>query len=158
MPSFAGILIFIHSRQRMPNKHKHITQSAVIPYRQRRKNIEVLLVTSLGSGRWIFPKGHIAGDLTARQSAEKEAFEEAGVAGRLSPNRIGYYRYFKKSDENTRSFQVEVFAMKVTDVLETWPEEHDRQRVWMSPENATHAVEEDDLRILIQHFFDGLKK
>ena len=158
MPSFAGILIFINTRQRMPNKHNHIPQAAVIPYRRRRKNIEVLLVTSLGSGRWVFPKGHIEGDLTARQSAEKEAFEEAGVAGRLSPNRIGYYRYFKKSDKNTRTFQVEVFAMNVTDVLESWPEEHTRHRVWMSPENATHAVEEDNLRTLIQHFFDGLNK
>ncbi|MGB0554601.1 MAG: NUDIX hydrolase [Alphaproteobacteria bacterium] len=116
------------------------------------------MVTSLGSGRWVFPKGHIEGDLSARQSAEKEAFEEAGVGGRLSPNRIGYYRYRKEHDKNTRTYQVEVFAMNVTDVLESWPEEQIRQREWMSPENAADAVAEYDLRILIRHFFDGLNK
>ena len=140
----------------MPNKHKHTPQSAVIPYRRRRKNIEVLMVTSLGSGRWVFPKGHIKRDISARQSAEKEAFEEAGIGGRLSPNRIGYYRYCKK--KKTRIYQVEVFAMNVTNVLESWPEEHMRQRKWMSPENAANIVKEDDLRILIRYFFDGLNK
>ncbi|MAW54435.1 MAG: NUDIX hydrolase [Rhodospirillaceae bacterium] len=142
----------------MHSKRKHTPQSAVIPYRRRRKNFEVLLVTSLGSGRWVFPKGHIEGDLSARQAAEKEAFEEAGVGGRLSPNRIGYYCYRKKNEKNTRTYQVEVFAMNVTDVLESWPEEHTRQREWMSPENAADAIAEDDLRILIRHFFDGLNK
>jgi 8-oxo-dGTP pyrophosphatase MutT (NUDIX family) len=139
-------------------KRRHIPQSAVIPYRRRRKNTEVLLVTSLGSGRWVFPKGHIEGNLSARQSAEKEAFEEAGVGGRLSPNQIGYYYYCKKHKNNTQTYQVEVFAMKVTDVLESWPEEYTRQREWMSPENAADAVKEDNLRILIRHFFGGLNK
>jgi 8-oxo-dGTP pyrophosphatase MutT (NUDIX family) len=142
----------------MPNKHKHTPQSAVIPYRRRRKNNEVLLVTSLGSGRWVFPKGHIEEGLSARQSAEKEAFEEAGVSGRLSPNRIGYYLYCKNIKENTRSYQVDVFAMSVKLVLESWPEEHKRQREWMSPENAANVVKEDDLRILIRHFFEGPNK
>lgn len=142
----------------MPDKRKHIPQSAVIPYRMRRNNIEVLLVTSLGSGRWVFPKGHIEGDLSARQSAEKEAFEEAGISGRLSPNRVGYYRYRKDDEDNARSYQVEVFAMQVTDVLDSWPEEHTRRREWMSPESAADAVEEEDLRILVRHFFDGLNK
>ena len=142
----------------MPNRSEHTLQSAVIPYRRRRKNIEVLMVTSLGSGRWVFPKGHIKGDISARQSAEKEAFEEAGIGGRLSPNRIGYYRYCKKNKAKTQTYQVEVFAMNVTDVLESWPEEHMRQRKWMSPENAADIVKEDDLRILIRHFFGGFNK
>jgi 8-oxo-dGTP pyrophosphatase MutT (NUDIX family) len=141
----------------MPNKHKHTPQSAVIPYRWRRKNIEVLMVTSLGSGRWVFPKGHIKRDISARQSAEKEAFEEAGISGRLSPNQIGYYCYCKKKKGETQTYQVEVFAMNVTDVLKSWPEEHMRQRKWMSPENAAIIVKEDDLRILIRHFFHELK-
>ena len=80
------------------------------------------------------------------------------MGGRLSPNRIGYSCYRKKNEKNTLTYQVKVFAMNVTDVLEPWPEEHTRQREWMSPEDAADAIAEDDLRILITHFFDGLNK
>lgn len=142
----------------MPSNRVYSIQSAVIPYRHRRKTTEILLITSLGTGRWVIPKGNVAAKLTPRQSAEKEAFEEAGISGRISPDRIGYYSYRKSDRGNERRFQVEVFGMQVTDFFDSWPEEMKRKREWMSPDEAATAVDEDELRLLITNFFTGLNR
>jgi 8-oxo-dGTP pyrophosphatase MutT (NUDIX family) len=59
-------------------------QSGAVPFRVRDGTIEVLLITSLTSGRWIIPKGIIEPPLSSAASAAQEAFEEAGVRGELS--------------------------------------------------------------------------
>ena len=58
-------------------------QSAVVPYRLVKNEIEVLLITTR-KGRWIIPKGIIEPELSAAESAAKEALEEAGVKGEVS--------------------------------------------------------------------------
>ena len=50
-------------------------QSAVIPYRKKNKTLQIMLITSRGSGRWVLPKGNIEADMTPRQSAIVEAFD-----------------------------------------------------------------------------------
>lgn len=142
----------------MPQAGKTIAQSGVLPYRKSRGIFQFLLVTSLGTGRWIIPKGHIEPKMSARQSAEKEAFEEAGVAGRVSPDRIGYYSYQKDGSTTPKTYLVEVFGMQVLDVLENWPEAHKRQREWMTPEVAADSVDETELRDLILGFWSRLSK
>ncbi len=54
---------------------------------------EFLLVQTRG-GRWIFPKGGVEPGLTHAQSAALEAFEEAGVHGRMEE--IPFARYFRR--------------------------------------------------------------
>jgi len=56
------------------------------------RGIEFLLVQTRG-GRWIFPKGGVERGLTRAQSAALEAFEEAGVHGRIEA--AAFARYFK---------------------------------------------------------------
>jgi len=65
-------------------------ESGVLAYR-RRKNGEVLilLVSKKRSKKWGIPKGRVNASLSFGETAAKEAYEEAGVMGRISPNSIG---------------------------------------------------------------------
>ena len=67
----------------MDKQSVYIPQSAILPYCVRKSGPKFLLITSIGSGRWVLPKGHIASDMTPRQSAIKEAFQEAGINGKV---------------------------------------------------------------------------
>jgi 8-oxo-dGTP pyrophosphatase MutT (NUDIX family) len=75
---------------RLPGRRR---QAAAVCYRIRKRGIEFLLVQTRG-GRWIFPKGGVEPGLTPAQSAALEAFEEAGVHGRMEA--IPFARYFRR--------------------------------------------------------------
>ena len=72
-------------------KQKYFKQSGVIPVYKGK----VVVVTARGSKRWIIPKGSIDGELSAQESAAKEALEEAGAKGTVFPEEIGTYTYEK---------------------------------------------------------------
>jgi len=67
-------------------------QSGVIPYRLRKGSLEILLITSRKERCWIIPKGIIEREYSARNSAAKEALEEAGVKGSVQKKLLGVYR------------------------------------------------------------------
>src|SRR5208283_1810191 len=79
------------SPPRLPRRR---LQVAAVCYRIRKRGIEFLLVQSRG-GRWIFPKGGVEPGLTPAQSAALEAFEEAGVHGRMEE--MPFARYFRRN-------------------------------------------------------------
>ena len=112
----------------------------------------MLLITSTGTGRWIIPKGHIEPGLTACESAEAEALEEAGIVGTMHPKSIGSYVYTKRPERGGDRCRVRVFAMEVTRILEDYPEAGMRKRRWMTVEKAVKAVHEPDLKLLIDRF------
>src|SRR5690349_25076170 len=66
-------------------------QVAAVCYRMRGSDVEFLLVQT-GGGRWIFPKGSVEPGLTHAQAAAIEAFEEAGVHGRIEEKPFSRYR------------------------------------------------------------------
>src|SRR5271169_3518963 len=78
---------------RLPGRRQQV---AAVCYRMRKRGIEFLLVQSRG-GRWIFPKGGVESGLTPAQSAALEAFEEAGVHGRMEE--IPFARYFRRKPD-----------------------------------------------------------
>ena len=121
-------------------------QSAVLPYRRRDDDLEVLVVTSRKGSRWVIPKGIVEPGMTAAASAAKEAMEEAGVEGRVANRSLGKYRYRKWGG----TCEVEVFAMEVTTELEDWPESHFRRRAWVSPEAAVERLDHPKLRKLLR--------
>jgi 8-oxo-dGTP pyrophosphatase MutT (NUDIX family) len=120
-------------------------QSGVIPYRAGASGREILLITSRRRGRWIIPKGIIDPGTTPVGSACKEAYEEAGIRGRPTPEPLGEYQYCKWGGVCT----VQVFALEVSIELEAWPESSVRRRQWMSVEEAANAVDEGELKQLI---------
>ena len=142
----------------MASDKKHIAQSAVLPYRTKGKDLEFLLITSHGSGRWVLPKGHLEPQMTPKESAVKEAFEEAGVNGKVSQDALGHYTYTKDAEPGGLSYRVEVFAMHVNYTLDSWPEVDSRTRQWMTPKRAAASVDEKALRKLLLGFADSFKK
>ena len=121
-------------------------QSAVLPYRLRGGDPEVLLITSRKGKRWVLPKGVIEPELTPLESAAKEALEEAGIEGEVSEQALGSYTYEKWGGVCT----VQVFLMKVTTEHDTWPEADVRHREWLPVGEAAERVKERELRNLIR--------
>ena len=65
-------------------------QFGALPYRfDRHADLEVLLITSRETGRWIIPKGGPIKGFKPGQTAALEAYEEAGVRGRVSARPLG---------------------------------------------------------------------
>lgn len=120
-------------------------QSGAIPVREGDGDLEVLLVTSLKSNRWIIPKGIVEPGMSAGESALEEAWEEAGVRGSLRSSPAGSYRYGKWGGTCT----VEVFVLDVEEVLDGWPEGDARERKWFPREEAAARVREEELRRII---------
>ncbi|MGE5660210.1 MAG: NUDIX hydrolase [Actinomycetota bacterium] len=119
-----------------------LPQSGVIPYRILDGEIEVMLITSSTGKRWVIPKGLIERNMTPQDSAAKEAWEEAGLLGQVLPDSVGTYEYQKA----TGIFQVEVFLLKVENVLAEWPEANKRKRQWVNPAKAAKRVDEPQLK------------
>lgn len=123
-------------------------QSAVLPYRWLRgRRLQVLLITSRRRTRWVLPKGVQEPGIEASESAAKEALEEAGVEGETDRVPIGSYEYSKWRG----TCHVLVFPMAVHEVHEHW-QESERDRCWLSPEQAAERVDEPQLKKLIRRF------
>jgi 8-oxo-dGTP pyrophosphatase MutT (NUDIX family) len=137
-------------KARFPKRRQQV---AAVCYRVRRGGIEFLLVQTRG-GRWIFPKGGVEPGLTHVQSAALEAFEEAGVHGRMEE--VSFARYFRRerdtttlANDNTRSSaqspQPEpAVAAHLCEVsrLEQ-PQESNRNPTWFAMEKAKQRLCEE---------------
>ena len=134
-----------------------LVQYGALPYRRRRKVLEIMLVTSRGTGRWIIPKGWPKSRLAASQTAAEEAYEEAGVRGRVGESPIGAYSYRKAIKRGKRTVcQVEVFPLEVTGQSRKWPEREERRTEWFKIGKAMKVVKYNDLRDLIREFGEAL--
>ena len=117
------------------------------------EGLQILLVTSRDTGRWVSPKGNPIPHLTGAQTAAREAHEEAGAEGEIGRKPIGTYRYRKRRRILLPvNAEVRVFPLRVDTLLEEWPEMHQRRRQWFSREEAAAAVEERGLKRLIMTF------
>jgi 8-oxo-dGTP pyrophosphatase MutT (NUDIX family) len=132
----------------MARKGNH--QIAAIPVRMGRSGIEVLLITSRETKRWVIPKGWPMAHLKDFNAAKVEAYEEAGVRGRITRKPVGEFRYAKilKSGE-ARPITVTVYKLHVETMLPRWPEKVERKRKWFTAEDAAKLVAEPDLKKLL---------
>ncbi|WP_163271279.1 NUDIX hydrolase [Chelativorans alearense] len=130
-------------------------QAAALPWRREGDRIEVLLVTSRGTGRWVLPKGWPEAGESLAGTAAREAREEAGVEGSMAKTEIGRYFYGKEMESGlTWRCEVAVFPLQVKREAARWPEKKERTRRWATPEEAAAMVKEPDLAGLIAAF-DG---
>lgn len=132
-------------------------QIAVLPYRTRSPAvdapIDILLITSRETRRWVVPKGNPMKGTPPHSAAAIEAEEEAGVLGAACPTPLGSYRYRKRRNSGASVWtDVDVFPFAVTEELDTWNEQHQRERRWFSLAEAANAVDEPDLAALIRSF------
>ena len=127
-------------------------QYGALPYRlDGNAFIEVLLVTSRRTRRWIIPKGWPIKGMTPARAAAREAYEEAGVRGRVAGRAIGRYVYEKRLEDRGVSIhcEVRVFLLAVTGQSKNWPESKERTARWFSAANAIAVIADDGLRDLI---------
>jgi len=111
---------------------------AAVCYRMSEQGIEFLLVRTRG-GRWTFPKGGTEPGLTHAQAAALEAFEEAGVHGRIEE--ATFTRYFYAERSRTTPMTVHAHLCEVTRLAR--PQEAKRDRTWFSAEKAKRRLRED---------------
>mgnify|MGYP001606099595 CR=1 FL=1 len=120
----------------------YYTQSAVIPYRWKDKELQILIVSSSSNRHWVIPKGIVEPGLSPQLSAAKEAEEEAGTIGRVAEQEWGAYRYEKWGSVCS----VKVYAMQVDKVISDthWEESH-RARRWVSINEARSLLKQKQL-------------
>jgi 8-oxo-dGTP pyrophosphatase MutT (NUDIX family) len=104
--------------------------------------VKVLLVTTRRRRGWIIPKGWPIRNLTAAGTAEREAYEEAGVVGTIiGEEPVGSYRYEKGGTSHRETiYEVSVFLFAVERQLRKWPERSERETRWFAPGEASKQV------------------
>lgn len=138
-------------------KNKLRRQYAALPYAVRDGELVVMLVTSRETRRWIIPKGWPERNLQGYEVAELEAFEEAGLVGDAALTPFASFEYLKRiKPTKERLCMVDVFALAVREELDDWPEKGQRQRVWLTPEEAASRVSDAKLGELLLSFSSAM--
>ena len=129
------------------------SQFGALCYRITDRKIQVLLITSRRTQRWILPKGWPENGMTPGESAANEAMEEAGVTGKLNERPLGVY-YYEKNVENGKNYPciVTIYELKVQKTWADYQEKSERRRKWFSQKGAAKRVLEPDLALLIKSF------
>jgi 8-oxo-dGTP pyrophosphatase MutT (NUDIX family) len=130
-------------------------QYGALPYRfTQGAELEVLIVTTRQTKQWIIPKGWPIKGLKPAKSAAREAFEEAGVRGKIGGKSLGSFTYEKLLDESgVRAVcEVRVFPLLVTRQSEVWPEVEHRTVQWVEPSRAVSLIKELELKKLVAAF------
>ena len=150
-----------------PAKHNHLAervqrlfgtapcrlQVAALPWRDTRHGIEIMLITSRDTGRWVLPKGWPEAKEPLCEAAAREAGEEAGLRGTISHFEAGRYFYAKAlSSGEEVPCEVLVFPLRVDRIADRWKEKRSRTRKWASCTEAVRMVNEPDLSQIIAHF------
>lgn len=127
-----------------------VRQFAALPFRVRDDEIRVLLITTRKKRRWSVPKGWPIAGCGPAQTAEIEAYEEAGLVGRAAPRSVGQYRHRKPKRRTV--YTIELFPLEVSKRAKRWPEKGQREAVWISARRAARMVHKPQLRRLILKF------
>jgi 8-oxo-dGTP pyrophosphatase MutT (NUDIX family) len=137
------------------NNSKEIVykQAAALPFRYSDDFLQIMLITSRKNKKWIIPKGLLEEDLTEYELAVKEAYEEAGISGRVSDRSLGVYKYEKWGGICI----VRVFPFHVDGILDRWPEDYFRNRKWFNPNEAIGVVDNSELKDIIRNFVEKNK-
>ena len=129
------------------------TQFGALCWRVRNDKVQILLVTTRRTKRWVVPKGWPMDGETPAAAAATEALEEGGVEGRVSDQCLGIFTYTKEMDrDDDLPCVVAVFPLKVKRVLKDWPEKEARSRRWETPRKAARLVHEPELARMLLNF------
>lgn len=137
---------------RKNKKQRTPFRSGTVPYLfDENGTLWILLVTPAGGGRWIFPKGNLEKHMTSRESAVKEAYEEAGVRGRCADFLLGVQRFAEKQF-------VEFYPLQISGILENWEEAGRRSRLFFSVEDARKELKDPEAAAILDRLLEYLKE
>ncbi|XP_062217385.1 nudix hydrolase 12, mitochondrial-like isoform X2 [Phragmites australis] len=149
-------------RQRYDNEYRLV--AGCVPYRVKKDKegnpcsslgddaaeVEVLMISTPNRADMVFPKGGWEDDEDVYQAACREVMEEAGVKGIINRAALGHWVFKSKSSQNSNSprgaCKGYIFAMEVTQELESWPEQATHSRRWVSPAEAYQLCRYDWMR------------
>lgn len=127
-----------------------LAQYAALPYVALDGDLSVCLITSRGTRRWIIPKGWPKPPLQPYEQAAREAEEEAGLVGEIAVDPIGSYPYRKRlhffASADCRVF---VYPLLVKAQYGHWPEQGERELIWVPAPKAAGMVHEPELGQLL---------
>jgi 8-oxo-dGTP pyrophosphatase MutT (NUDIX family) len=112
--------------------------------------LEVFLVTSRGSGRWIIPKGNPIKGLSPAEAAAREALEEAGLVGRVSPKCIGSFEFERLRRDSGKTWLIDVYPLFVEKQVRKWDEKSQRTVLRCDVVSALSLVCSQSLAALIE--------
>jgi 8-oxo-dGTP pyrophosphatase MutT (NUDIX family) len=127
-------------------------QIAALPFRTKSAKLRILLITTRGKRRWSVPKGWPMRRKQPHRAAAVEAYEEAGLLGRVSRSAIGRFRHSKRKGKRKIVLDVKVFPLKVKKRSKRWPERGERRAIWLPASEAARRVYRPGLRQLIERF------
>lgn len=130
-------------------------QYAALCYRCKKKSgeLEMLLMTSRDTGRWVIPKGWPMSGKLSHEVAAREAYEEAGVRGNVEQTAVGSFTYLKVLKDGIKvPCKVQVYPLAVTELAKSFKEKGERKLEWVSCNEAVKRVREPELRDLILIF------
>ena len=139
-------------RLRRVGKTEPRSQFAALCYRVVHNEVQVCLITSRRTKRWILPKGWPMHKQTPAEAAATEAWEEAGLTGKAQDTCLGVYSYTKTRGKRTLPILVLVYPVHVQNVHSDWPEAHQRKRRWFTPAKAARKLDEPALRHIVAGF------
>lgn len=143
----------LDERTRRTPEVAELEQYAALPYMLLDGGVRVCLITSRGTRRWVIPKGWPKPPRQPYQQAAREAIEEAGLVGEIASEPIGSYTYRKRLHFfATRLCRVSVYPLLVTKQQAEWREQDERERNWVSAEEAAGMVQEPELGELLAGF------
>lgn len=125
-----------------------VSHSGVLPYRLGAEGMELLIITTLGLRRWTVPRGHVGRRSSPRDTALREAYEEAGLVGEVHDGPIGTF-----CDWNGRGSgrSILLFPLRVVGEALTFPEMGRRDKLWIAPWAVDDFLREE-LAALVKGF------
>ncbi len=129
-----------------------IHKIGAIPFAVKDDRIAVLFITSQQRGRWILPKGNLKTKESHKKGCKREAFEEAGVKGKILKHFPLTMLISKLIDRQMDKVAVTYYPLLVTKQYDDWPEASIRQRHWSLLEDATRVTDREDYLNVIRQF------
>ena len=127
-------------------------QYAALPWRVFDGALEIMLVSSRETKRWIIPKGWPMSGRSGAAAAAIEAMEEAGLLGIIAEEPFGHFAYSKRFSRGEELCKVEVFPLRVARQRDSWPEKHERETRWFPVAEAMELVSDPELADVIAAF------
>jgi 8-oxo-dGTP pyrophosphatase MutT (NUDIX family) len=125
-------------------------QAGGIAIKDTKDGRKVLLVTSRGGKKWIFPKGRVERKETPEETAQRETEEEAGVSSRLLAY-VGAAEY----REDGNNVRVDYFLLRGLERVEG---EEKREVRWCTIDEALELLDSPALKKLLARAWPEIER
>ena len=108
----------------------------------------IIMITSRGKKQWIMPKGNIKKKCGKVRSALEEAYEEAGIIGKINANRFFDIKIIK----GKKKYKLRLYYFKVEKMLNKWPESEQRIRKKIAAKKAMKFIKHKGIKRCLREY------